>query len=555
MGVDATASLLKSCTSFPRFKQIHAHIFRTNVHQNNSIVATLISLCIPLQAKPSYAKLVFNTIRRPNLAVYNQMVRSLAKSSLWSDAIVFYRRMTTADVKPNHFTLPFLLNSCAGLSEVLLGSEIHGRSVRTGLLLNLELQNALIDMYAKCGELGLARQVFDEMPRRDVVSWNAVLGGYARIGDMNDGRKLFDSMPVRNVISWNAMIVGYVRCENFSAAAEAFDAMPERNIVSWTTMVVGCTKCGQMETGRRLFERMPQRNLISWTAMITGYAQNGQPKEALKMFHRMRDSNVKPDAVTMTSVITACAQLGGAELANWADSFVVHNNIELNNHVLTALVDMHAKCGNVEKACQRFEMIPQRDAFSYTALISGLASHGYGYEALEVFQRMQMEEIEPHEITYVGVLSACSHTGLVDDGLRFWESMVKDHRMVPWADHYACVVDLLGRAGRLAEAYELVRSMPMGPHAGALGALLAACRTHNNVEIAESIAGKLFELEPKNTGNYVLLASIYASNNRWADAARVRLALKERGNKKLPGCSWIEVNNKVVALPMPGGRA
>ncbi|CAN6476188.1 unnamed protein product [Victoria cruziana] len=552
MGVDATASLLKSCTSFPRLKQIHAHIFRANLHQNNSIAAGLISLCNPLQASPSYAKLVFGTVRRPNLAVYNQIIRSLAKGCLWSDAIVFYRQMTRAEVKPDQFTLPFVLNSCARLSEVLLGSEIHGRAIRTGLLLNLELQNALIDMYGKCDEPGLARQTFDEMSRRDVVSWNAVLGGYARIGDMNEARELFDSMPVRNVISWNAMIVGYVRSENLSAAAEVFDAMPERNVVSWTTMVVGYTKCAWMETAYHLFERMPQRNLISWTAMITGYTQNGQPREALKMFRRMRGSDVKPDVVTMTSVIAACAQLGGVELANWADSFVVHNNIELNNHVLTALVDMHAKCGNVEKACQRFDMISQRDAFSYTALISGLASHGYGYKALEVFRRMQMEDIEPHEITYVGVLSACSHTGLVDDGLRFWESMVKDHKMVPWADHYACVVDLLGRAGRLEQAYELVRSMPMGAHAGALGALLAACRTHNNVEIAEGVSEKLFELEPENTGNYVLLASIYASNNRWADAARVRLALKNRGNKKLPGCSWIEVNNKIVGLPITG---
>lgn len=379
------------------------------------------------------------------------------------------------------------------------------------------------------------------MPVRDVVSYNALLGAHARGGeDMGYARRVFDGMAVRNVISWNSMVVGYANCGDLEAARWVFEEMPQRNVVSWSAMIVGYTKCGVLDVARALFEAMPERNLVSWTVMINGYAQNGQPSEALSLFRRMEVERMKPDAVTMTGVISASAQLGGTELANFISSYVEKNGIERNEKVLTALVDMHAKCGNMEAACRVFDEIPDPDVFSYSALITGLASHGYGIKALEIFSRMQAENVEPDHITFVGVLNACSHTGLVDNGLRFWKSMFEDYKIEPGPDHYACMVDMLGRAGRLEEAHMLIKSMPRGPYCGALGALLSACRTHDNVEIAESVAEQLFKLEPDNTGNYMLLASIYASRERWGDAARVREAMNGKGINKLPGCSWIE---------------
>lgn len=396
-------------------------------------------------------------------------------------------------------------------------------------------------MYGKCGDLGLSRKVFDEMIVRDVVSYNALLGAHARGGeDMSSARRVFDGMPVRNVISWNAMVVGYANCGDLESARLVFEEMPQKNVVSWTAMIVGYTRCGVLDVARALFEMMPERNLVSWTVMINGYAQNGQPVEALALFRRMEVDRMKPDAFTMTGVISASAQLGGAELANSISSYVEKNGIERNEKVLTALADMHAKCGNMEEACRVFNEIPEPDVFSYSALITGLASHGYGIRALEIFSRMQAENIEPDHITFVGVLNACSHTGLINDGLSFWKSMIEDYKIEPGPDHYACMVDMLGRAGQLNEAHGLIKSMPSGPHCGALGALLAACRTYDDVEIAEIVAEQLFELEPDNTGNYMLLASIYASRERWDDAARVREVMNERGINKLAGCSWIE---------------
>lgn len=355
---------------------------------------------------------------------------------------------------------------------------------------------------------------------------------------MPTARKLFDGMSERNVITWNAMVVGYVNAGELAMAKAVFDRMPSRNLVSWTVLIVGYCKGCLLDEARELFERMPSKNLVSWSVMITGYSQSGRPEEALGLFREMERMGVAPDAATMTGVISAAAQLGKSDLANWIGSYVERKGIERNERVLTALVDMHSKCGNVAQALCLFDEIPNRDAFSYAALINGLASHGHGEKALEIFRRMRAERIMPDHITFVGVLSACSHAGLVDEGLEFWESMVYDYGILRGPDHYACIVDMLSRAGRLEEAFEMICRMPAGPHAGALGALLAGCKTYCNLEIAESIAEKLFELEPENTGNYILLSSIYASREQWEDAARVRKMMKENCSIKSPGSSW-----------------
>lgn len=278
--------------------------------------------------------------------------------------------------------------------------------------------------------------------------------------------------------------------------------------------------------------------MVSWTVIITGYSQSGRAEEALALFHDMRVAGVRADAAAMTGAISAVAQLGSPELARWAGDYVNLNGIERNARVLTALVDMYAKCGEMKLAIRHFREIPSPDAFSYTVLINALASNGHCLEALEAFERMLAEAIRPDPITFIGVLSACGHEGLVEDGLRYWHSMA-GHGISPCADHYSCVVDMLGRAGRLEEAKEMMRGFPGGEHVGALGAMLAACRTYGNAEIGEDVAKKLFVLEPENTGNYVLLSSIYAEKGLWEEARRVRKMMRGGGAEKLPGSSWI----------------
>lgn len=532
-------SLLKNCNSISHLKQIHAHTLRLNLHLRNSVISSLIPLYASLS--PRHIYLLFSSLsHHPTLSLYNHSIKAFSKTpSLYPESLMLYRQMVRCNIKPDNYTYPFLLNSCASLCALNYGTEVYGRVIKTGFCSFIEVFNALIDMYGKCSQLGCARQAFDEMLHRDVVSYNALLGAHARLGeDMLGAQMVFDQMPLRNVISWNAMVVGYVNSGELDSARATFDEMLERNIVTWTTMLVGYTKNGLMDVAKVLFEAMPEKTLVCWTAMISGYAQNGRPNEALALFRRMERTHVKPDAFAMTAVTSALAQIGRPDLANWVTALLDQEGIERNERVLTALVDMHAKCGNIEEACQLFEEIHQPDVYPYSALITGLASHGHGLRALQFFRKMQMAKVEPDYITFVGVLSACSHAGLVEDGLRYWESMINDYKIEPDADHYACMVDMLGRAGKLEQAYKMVQSMPMGPRPGALGALLAACRTYNNVEIAEIVAWELFKLEPWNTGNYVLLSGIYAAREEWDKAARVREVMKERITAKLPGYSW-----------------
>ncbi|KAG6501401.1 hypothetical protein ZIOFF_041281 [Zingiber officinale] len=532
--VGRLVSILRSTTPIhlPQLNQIHCHLLRSfpDVASDDSLAR-----------------------------LFNDAIRFLSKSPLSSAPFAAFRLyflMIRASLTAGRFTLPFLLNCASAAPSLSLGAEIHSRAIRSGLLAVLPVANALVDMYGKCSSLPSARAAFLDMPLKDIVSFNAILGAHARMGaDMPAARRLFDAMPHRNVISWNAMIVGYANAGDLPSAKDIFDRMPVRNVVSWTVLIVGYCKVGEVLQARQVFDRMPEKTLITWAAMITGYSQCGMPTESLALFRELERRRIEPDAVTMVGVISAAAQLGSAELAIWIGSYVDQKRIERNERVLTALVDMFAKCGNVEKALLVFKEIPFPDAYSYTALINGLATHGHELQALEIFKRMQQEAIKPDPITFVGVLSACSHAGLVDQGLEYWESMVRDYGMERRGDHYGCVVDMLGRAGRLKEAHDMILSMPMGPHPGSLGALLAACRTYANIEIAEKVAKDLFKLEPENTGNYVLLSSIYAERGEWEEAARVRGMIRGRQFNKLPGLSWIDdqrkgrrFQNKVVKL-------
>ncbi|XP_068657215.1 putative pentatricopeptide repeat-containing protein At5g37570 [Aristolochia californica] len=544
--VDTAACLLKACNALSQLREIHAYIFRTQLHQNNSLASTLVSLYASFSL-PQIALLVFSFISFPTLSLFNHTIRALSRApSFHLQSIQLYHRMIGKGIKPDNFTFPFVLNSCAGLADVNHAMEVHGRVTKSGFASFLPVSNALIDVYGKCDAIERSYKMFEEMCIRDTVSFNAILSGHARIGhDMTSAKRLFESMQEKNVISYNAMIVGYVNGGDLDSARNIFDKMPLRNVVSWTTMIVGYTKNGLVDIARRLFEEMPERNLITWTAMITGYSQNGQPGEALSLFDRMVKFSIRPDPATMTGVISAIAQLGRPELANSIQSFIEKNKIEKNERILTALVDMFAKCGNMQEACRLFGEIPKPDVYSYSAIIAGLSSHGCGAKSLSIFKKMQEDGVEPDHITFVVVLTACSHSGLVEEGLRLWKVMVEDYDIEPGPDHFACIVDMLGRAGRLEQAHDIVQTMPPGAHAGALGALLAACKTFCNVEIAESVASKLFELEPENTGNYMLLSNIYASVDRWEDAMRVRVEMKMQGASKLHGCSWTEFNNKV----------
>ncbi|KAF5182360.1 Pentatricopeptide repeat-containing protein [Thalictrum thalictroides] len=387
-------------------------------------------------------------------------------------------------IRPVSFTFSALFKACGAKLDVELGRQIHAQTFFIGgYESDLFVGNTLIDMYVKCGFLDCGRCVFDEMPERDVISWTSLIVAYAKNGDM--------------------------------------------------------------EVAGELFEGLPEKDMVAWTAMITGYVQNAKPKEALKMFEMMRDAGVRTDEVALVGGISACAQLVAEKHAQWICDIADKEGLSPVTNVVvgSAFIDMYSKCGRVEEAYRVFESMKVKNVFSYSSMIVGFAMHGKADAAMKLFYEMVETETKPNRVTFVGVLTACSHAGMVQQGRCLFASMQKDYGVVPDADHHACMVDLLGRAGHLEEALELVETMPLEPHGGVWGALLGACRLHGNPDIAEIAAKHLFELEPNSIGNYILLSNIYALAGRMEDVSRIRKLVRGKGMKKNPGCSWVEAKD------------
>ena len=440
-------------------------------------------------------------------------------------------------------------------------------------------------MYAKVGELGDARKVFDKSSLRDAVSFTALVTGYVSEGRLDDARSIFDEIPTKDVVSWNAMIAGYLQRGRFEDALACFNEMKEAGVEpdqsTMVTLLSACghtgklelgewigswvrehglgsnlqltnalvdmySKCGKVDKARELFDGIKERDVISWNTMIGGYSHVSFYEEALALFDLMLRSNVKPNDVTFLAILPACACLGALDLGKWIHAYVDRNlKSTCNASLWTSLIDMYAKCGCIEVAEQLFRSMSCRSLASWNAMISGLAMHGHAERALELFSEMANEGFQPDDITFVGVLSACTQAGLVDLGHQYFSSMIQDYKISPKLQHYGCMIDLLARAGEFEEAKIMMRNMEMEPDGAIWGSLLNACKVHGHVEFGEYVAERLFQLEPENPGAHVLLSNIYAGAGRWDDVARIRTRINDKGMKKVPGCTSIEIDGVV----------
>ncbi|CAI0417330.1 unnamed protein product [Linum tenue] len=338
----------------------------------------------------------------------------------------------------------------------------------------------------------------------------------------------------------------YAKWGEFGDARKVFDEMPVKDLVCWTAMITAYEQCGDVQKARLVFEKMVERNVISWNSMLSGYTQNGQASEALVLFDEMNDSYVEANAVTALIMVAACAYLGSLRLGRKFHNFVIDRNFTVDKNLHNALMDMYAKCGDLKTAWEMFNSInpSMRDASSWNVLISGYGMHGHGRETLNMFSRMQAEGVDPNHITFTSVLSACSHAGLVNEGRQCFDEMQK-LSVAPEAKHYACVVDMLGRAGKLQEALDLIKQMPFPPNDAVWGALLLACKIHRNKELGQIAADKLFELQPGHTGYYVLMSNIYAASQRWGEVVNLRQYMKNKGMKKPAAFSVIEFGEEI----------
>lgn len=481
------------------------------------------------------------------------MIRGLVSNDCFDDAIEFYGLMRSEGFLPNNFTFPFVLKACARLLDLQLGVKIHTLVVKGGFDCDVFVKTSLVCLYAKCGYLEDAHKVFDDIPDKNVVSWTAIISGYIGVGKFREAIDMFRRLLEMNLAPDSFTIVRVLsactQLGDLNSGEWIHKCIMEmgmvRNVFVGTSLVDMYAKCGNMEKARSVFDGMPEKDIVSWGAMIQGYALNGLPKEAIDLFLQMQRENVKPDCYTVVGVLSACARLGALELGEWVSGLVDRNEFLYNPVLGTALIDLYAKCGSMSRAWEVFKGMKEKDRVVWNAIISGLAMNGYVKISFGLFGQVEKFGIKPDGNTFIGLLCGCTHAGLVDEGRRYFNSMYRFFSLTPSIEHYGCMVDLLGRAGLLDEAHQLIRNMPMEANAIVWGALLGACRIHRDSQLAELVLKQLIELEPWNSGNYVLLSNIYSANLKWDEAAKVRLSMNEKRIQKPPGCSWIEVDGIV----------
>ncbi|KAK9073083.1 hypothetical protein SSX86_007405 [Deinandra increscens subsp. villosa] len=557
-----------------------------NIFSWNAVLSTLTNAGLLDEANR-----VFGSMPLTDQCSWNSMVSGFAQHDRFFESLEFFVRMHSRDFVLNQYSYGSALRSCAGLRNVKMGTQIHASVLKSPYERDVYMGSALIDMYSKCGMVGCAQKVFYGMNQRNTVSWNSMISCYeqngpadealgvfkkmmksgvepdevtlasvvsacASLSKLNVGREIHNRVikfnKLRNdIVICNALVDMYAKCSKIVEARWIFDTMPIKNIITETSIISGYAKSANVETARSIFVNMPDRNIVSWNALIAGYTQNGENETALGLFRKLKQENGFPTHYTFGNLLNACANLADLRLGQQAHTHVLKHGFRFESgpdsdiFVGNSLIDMYVKCGSIEEGKQVFRNMACKDWVSWNAIIIGFAQNGYGVETIELFKEMLAAGEKPDHVTMIGLLSACSHAGLVDEGRCYFKSMSKELGIQPSSDHYACIVDLLGRAGCLDEAKDLIDNMPMQPDAVIWASLLGGCKVHGNIELGKYVAEKLIEIDAENSGPYVLLSNMYAEMGNWGEVKRVRKLMKQRGVIKQPGCSWIEVEGKV----------
>ncbi|XP_022850310.1 pentatricopeptide repeat-containing protein At3g21470 [Olea europaea var. sylvestris] len=508
---------------------------------------------------------------------WSYCIRNLIFQKKPREAILTYKQNRGSSNVIILGVIPLVLKACASISMLSLGRALHCETIKLGVTFNVMVGTSLVDMYGKCRDVVSARKMFDFMPNGNAVTWNAMIGGYikngdtksanilfekmagktsvtwnemidgyAKSGDMVMARQVFNNVPegLKTVVTWTVMVDGYASHGDMEAAKEMFEKMTKRNFYIWSVMISGYFKKGDVDKARGIFYRMSERNLVVWNSLISGYVQNGMCEEAMEAFKRMQVDCFEPDEVTIASILSACAQLGQLDVGKEIHEMIVSKRIALNEFVLNGLADMYAKCGDLSQARLIFEQMSFKNYAAWNVLISGFAINGHCREAVDFFSRMEKSKVKPDEVTFLSVLFACAHGGLVEEGLDAFYKMEK-YGLTANIKHFGCLVDLLARAGKLQEAFDLVKEMPVEPNDTILGALLGACRIHSNTVMAERVLELVGKLNSgcisNDDAHYVLLSNIYAASERWQKAEGIRVVFSNKGLEKAPGCSTVMV--------------
>ncbi|XP_027336839.1 pentatricopeptide repeat-containing protein At3g29230-like [Abrus precatorius] len=538
---------LESCNGLQQWDKLNAQLIVSNLSQHPLFATTAIKKLSSHALTLPRAISLFRHLHHPDAFLSNTIIRAHARIDDFPSALRFYyHHMLARSVPPNHYTFPLLIKLCTEIGSTLEGQKGHARIIKFGFDSDLFVRNSLIRMYSVFGGIGYARLLFDESCVLDLVSYNSMVDGYVKNGDIGAARKLFDEMPVRDFFSWNCMIAGYVGVGDLDAANVLFEGMPERDVVSWNCMIDGCARVGNVFLAVEFFDRMPVavRNVVTWNSVLALHVRMKNFGECLRMFDKMMEGReVVPNEATLVSVLTACANLGRLSVGMWVHSFIKSNNIKLDVLLLTCLLTMYAKCGAMDLARDVFDEMPVRSIVSWNAMIMGYGLHGNGDKALEMFLEMEKNGMQPNDATFICVLSACTHAGMVMEGWWYFDLMRRVYKIEPKVEHYGCMVDLLARAGLVENSEELIRKVPVKAGSALWGALLSGCSTHLDTELGEIVAKRLVELEPQDIGPYIMLSNIYASQGKWDDVEGVRLMIKERGLQKEAASSLVHLED------------
>ncbi|KAJ6431984.1 hypothetical protein OIU84_019284 [Salix udensis] len=567
------SSLLRLCCetrNLTQAKKLHCLIIKSLENPETFLYNNLINAYGKV-GNITYARHVFDKIPQPNSFSWNTMLSAYSKSGnlstmqeifstmpnrdgvSWNslisgyvcfgsvvEAVKAYKLMMKDGVlNLNRITFSTMLLLVSSQGCVDLGRQIHGQIVKFGFGAYVFVGSSLMDMYAKMGLISVASQVFDEVQERNVVMYNTMITGFLRCGMVKDSMRVFHGMKERDSISWTTMITGLLQNGLEAEAMDLFRDMRREgmamdqseynhNVFVGSALVDMYCKCKSVRYAEAVFKRMTNKNVVSWTAMLVGYGQNGFSEEAVRVFCDMQRNGIEPDDFTLGSVISSCANLASLEegaqfhcqaLVSGLISFITVSN---------ALITLYGKCGSIEDSNQLFDEMNFRDEISWTALVSGYAQFGKATETIDLFERMLVQGLKPDAVTFIAVLSACSRAGMVERGQQYFESMLKDHGILPFSDHFTCMIDLFGRAGRLEEAKNFIITMPFSPDSIGWATLLSSCRLYGNEEIGKWAAESLLELDPQNPAGYILLSSIYAAKGKWERCGPT----KERNERK-----------------------
>ncbi|KAJ6802675.1 pentatricopeptide repeat-containing protein [Iris pallida] len=552
------ASVFRACAGLSCLRlgsQFHGHALKNN-YSRDVVVGTAI---LDMYAKGNNldgAMRVFQWLPKRTLQTWNAIVVGFVRNGQGEGAMELFQAMNRSDVGVDEISLSGVLSACAEANGYLQGLQLHCLAIKTGIILNICVNNAVLDMYGKCGALAEACNVFEEMRQRDAVSWNAIITALEQNEQYEETLMHFNQM-LRCGMKADDFTYGSVLkacaglCSlDFGIKVHSKIIKSELGLDSFigSALVDMYCKCGMMEDAQKLHDRIQKRTLVSWNAIISGFSFLKQSEEAQSFFSRMLGMGLKPDNFTYATVLDTCANLAMAGLGKQIHAQIIKLKLQKDVFISSTLVDMYAKCGNMQDSFLMFEKMVEKDFVSWNVLICGYAQHGLGMEALKVFERMQFEKVRPNHATFVGVLRACAHVGLVDEGIFYFNSMVHNYQLEPQLEHYSCMVDIVGRSKGVYEALNLINGMPYEADAVTWRTLLSVCKIHRNVDVAEVAAARILQLDPEDSSAYILLSNIYADAGRWGEVSQLRRIMRQSGLKKEPGCSWIEVMSEMHAF-------